>query len=433
MMTLLSPLPVPLIAAAGQRQVLDIRAQREIDARLDRVGPLAGRFRDLIAEIVDDVGVVAVAAEQAVGAAGAVQGIGGGVAGDDVAQPIAGAADRRAGQRQVLDIGAEREIDARLDDIGATAAGLADLVAEVVDDIGVVAAAARQAVRAGSAIQRVGAGIAGDDVVEPVAGAADRRAGQRQVLDIGAEGEVDARLDRVDALAGRLGHLVAEIVDDIGIVAVTAGQAIRADGTIQRIGDGVADNDVVEPVAGAADRRTSQRQVLDVSAQGEVDARLDRVGALAGQFGDLVAEIVDDVGVVAVAAEEAVRAGAAVQRIGAGVAVDDVIEFVAGTADRRAGQRQVLDIGAQREVDARQDRVGSAAAGLADIVAKIVDDIGIVAAAARQAVSASCAIQRVGAGIAGDDVVEPVARAADRRAGQRQVLDIGAQREADAR
>ena len=53
-----------------------------------------------------------------------------------------------------------------------------------------------------------------------VAGAVDvAAAGQGQVLDVGAERVADRRLHRVGALVERLGHHVAGIVDDVGVVA----------------------------------------------------------------------------------------------------------------------------------------------------------------------------------------------------------------------
>ena len=66
--------------------------------------------------------------------------------------------------------------------------------------------------------------------------------------------------------------------------------------------------------------------------------------------------------VVAVAADQRVVAGAAVEDVVAGVAGDDVGERVAGAVDGgRSGQRQVLDVGAERVADAALHRVGALA------------------------------------------------------------------------
>ena len=75
--------------------------------------------------------VVAIAPQQCVVAAAAVEPVGGAVAGEGVGDGVAGAVDGRgAGQGQGLDIVADRVADAALDGIGAAArTGLDRLVA----------------------------------------------------------------------------------------------------------------------------------------------------------------------------------------------------------------------------------------------------------------------------------------------------------------
>ena len=120
-----------------------------------------------------------------------------------------------------------------------------DHVAGVVDDIGVVAGAADHGVGAGAAVERVVAAVAGDDVGERIAGAVDvGAAGQGQVLDIGAERVGDRRLHRVGALVERLRHHVAGIVDDVGVVAGAADHRVGAGPAVKRViaraaGDGI--------------------------------------------------------------------------------------------------------------------------------------------------------------------------------------------------
>ena len=74
--------------------------------------------------------------------------------------------------------------------------------------------------------------------------------------------------------------------------------------------------------------------------------------------------------VVADTAEQGVVPGTAVERVGAVVAFqpivgvvagDDVVQVVALTEEGRAGQRQVLDVGAQRVIGRTDDRIGAAA------------------------------------------------------------------------
>ena len=108
MMTLASPLPVPLmLALAGQDQVLDIGAERVVDRRLHRVVARVERLRDHVAGVVDHVDVVARAADHGVGAAGAVERVVAATAGEDVDARIAGERIVAAAAGDVLDPGHE--------------------------------------------------------------------------------------------------------------------------------------------------------------------------------------------------------------------------------------------------------------------------------------------------------------------------------------
>ena len=220
------------------------------------------------------------------------------------------------------------------------------------------------------------AAIAGEDVVERVAGTIDvGRPGQRQVLDAAdgmdrvGKAEAHRGLNRVRAVATGLVDHVARIVDHIGVVARaaehrvgtgTAIESIVAAKPGQDIRAAIADEDVVEIVAGTIDvGRPGQRQVLD-AAQGmnrvgkaEGDRRLNQVNTVATGLVNHVAGIVDHIGVVARATEHRVGTGTAIQRvvaakagqdIRAAIADEDVVEIVAGRVDgARPGQRQVLD------------------------------------------------------------------------------------------
>src|SRR6185436_11746789 len=70
-------------------------------------------------------------------------------------------------------------------------------------------------INAAFTIQRVVARVAGDRVVERVAGAIDvAAAGQGQILDLlAAQAEGDRTADQIDASVGSLDHGVADIVD----------------------------------------------------------------------------------------------------------------------------------------------------------------------------------------------------------------------------
>jgi hypothetical protein len=284
------------------------------------VGAFGAVLGDHVAGVVDDVGVVAGAADHGVGACAAVQRVGRGVAGERVVQRIAGGVDRRrAGERDVLDVRGQRVAHRGLDEVGAFADVLGRHVAGVVDDVGVVAGAADHRVGTRAAIQRVRRGVSGERVVQRVAGGIDRQhAGEREVLDVGSQCIGHRRLDEVGAFAGSLDDHVACVVDDVGVVAGAAGQ---------HVGGAVADQHVVQRVPGAVDRRgAGQREVLDIRGQREGDRRLHAVGAFADVLGDRVAGVVDDVAVVAGTADHRVRTAPAVERVGSAVAGECVAQ-----------------------------------------------------------------------------------------------------------
>ncbi|CAF0856079.1 unnamed protein product [Rotaria sp. Silwood1] len=443
---------------AGQHQVFEVGAQRVGDAGADRVRAFAGVLDDDVTDVVDDVGVVARAAHQAVGARAAVQHVGAAVAGDDVVQLVAGAVDAGgAGQYQVLDVRAQHEAGRSAHGVDALARVLDDLVARVVDDVGVVARAARHDVGARAAVDDVVAAVAGDLVGQLVAGAVQvGRAREDQVLDVGFQHAADRGDLGVGARARVFDDDVAGGVDVVGVVTAAAGHRVGARAAVDDVGGRIAGDLVVAGVAGATDvAGAGQHQVLQRGAQPVADAGADRVRTLAARLDDLVAGVVDDVGVVAQAAGHDVGARAAVQHVVAAVAGELVGLAVAGAVDvGGAGEDEVLDIGAQREADAAAHEVRALAHRFGHRVAGVVDEVGVVARAAGHLVGTGAAVDEVGAGVAGDRVVQLVAGRAEHvvgdvageavvqlvaggvdvaGAGQHQALDVGAEREADAR
>jgi hypothetical protein len=93
-------------------------------------------------------------------------GVGSGRAGDLVGRAVADEVDSRGPEeRVVLDEGRpRRQRHGRADLVRSAARALDDLVGEVVDEVGVVAAAAGHRVRARLAVERVVPGIAGKAV-----------------------------------------------------------------------------------------------------------------------------------------------------------------------------------------------------------------------------------------------------------------------------
>ena len=104
---------------------------------------------------------------------------------------------------------------------------------------------------------------------------------------------------------------------DAGIFAVH----ILGASSIMGVGPGVAEQGVVEGVAGAVDvARPGQLQVFDVRAEGEADAAVDLVGARVLGLRHRVAGVVHGVGVVPHPARHGVRARAAVEAVAAAAA-----------------------------------------------------------------------------------------------------------------
>ncbi len=153
-------------------------------------------------------------------------------------------------------------------------------------------------------------------------------------------------------------------------------------------------------------------------------AALDGVAVAAAVGSDHLADGVEDVGVVAVAAvedvdaraavedvvafaagqgvvprpaEQGVFALAAIQDVGRGAAGDDVVEVVAGEGPGGlAGIGIVLHLG---EVGRQQHRglhrIGTLAARFGDDIGKVINDIGVVAFAALESVDAALAVDQV--------------------------------------
>ncbi len=132
--------------------------------------------------------------------------------------------------------------------------------------------------------------------------------------------EVDDRVAVRHAHLGEVEHVCAALAIEL-VVAGAAGNDVVAL---------VAGDEVVQRVAGRIDIvATRQTQVFDraLTAKVEGDRGPDRVIAATGDFSnDLVADIVDDICVIAVACVVGVRAGAAVKEIAvAATRMDDVV------------------------------------------------------------------------------------------------------------
>ena len=184
------------------------------------------------------------------------------IAEQQVVQRISGALDRGAGERELLDVVGQHVVDGGAHAVEAGVGHLDDLVASIVDDISVVTGAAAHEVGAGTtdqgvvaraAIERIGARateqrivavaaeqrvaevIGGEHVVRRVAGTERGIAGERQVLDVGAQRVVHAGEHRVVAFVGALDHRVAGVVHYVDIITGVADQRIRPCAAIQAV------------------------------------------------------------------------------------------------------------------------------------------------------------------------------------------------------
>ncbi len=444
-----------VVAVAAVERVVPGAAAQPVAAVAADEAVVARVALDIVVAAMAQQGVVAGDAVQAVGVVRPVKPVRAGRA----ALGVEGFGEVRRGQR-VRALEDDQQVllaeDAVVVDVDRHP-GVAALV--VVDDVGEAVALVRELVGRGVGdVERVFAGedqeragdaelqeIAADDPAALEIGDGDgvgrrRRAGLPRPINVarvGIEGE--------DVAAGPARQRVAatdvaDIQDIVAVVAVQdvdlgpavepvvagpAAQGVGPDEPVHLVVGAVADQNVRQRVALHDDRvgTVDQGQVLDVDqpigAKREhvlVGERLclqpDLVDALVEAVDQTVVQAVEAVGVVADAAVQRVGAPGAVQDVVAVRAPDDVGERVAGAAQRRPDERQILDLGGQRVVHAGDHEVlatGRAGVGVVGQIAEVVHVIEVVAGAAGQRVGPGPAIERVVARTAGQEVVAAVA------------------------
>ena len=208
---------------------------------------------------------------------------------------------------------------------------------------------------------------------------------------------------------------VAEAVDDIdvvsgaalhGIVADTASQCVVAKATrqvviarttIESIVASVAGDRVVERVAGAVEVGSARQcQVIDIRQGSEApgEPTLHRVDAATQCVGDAlrhhIRKAVDNICVVALAADQRVVSKAAIQAVGQITPGEDVVEGVAGKPGGiPVADNHVLDIGSEgiEKLGLNFYRISTFVKLLNDRV-RVIDDVVIATGAARQDVGA---------------------------------------------
>jgi hypothetical protein len=172
--------------SSRENQPFDFAVQNVIDGAIDGVESLSLRLCLEVAGLIDVVGIIAVAAEEEIDAGAADEDVIAAAAGQRVVpgqarkrvvgpvalEPVAEIVARTgehagSGQRQVLEICAECVVGAGHDGIGrALICGFRHDVADIVQHVGVGAAAAGHAVGTAAAIERVEAGTADNGVIE---------------------------------------------------------------------------------------------------------------------------------------------------------------------------------------------------------------------------------------------------------------------------
>ncbi len=146
-------------------------------------------------------------------------------------------------------------------------------------------------------------------------------------------------VDLAGKSAGFADHIGCNI-DHIGVVTEAAYQCVIADTAIQYVGGGIANQGVVERVAGGVDCGAAcEHELFEVGTQRPADGRLYSVD-LAGKSADFADHIgcnIDHIGVVTEAAYQCVIADTAIQYVSDSIAYYCVVEVTAyGVLNRTA-------------------------------------------------------------------------------------------------
>ena len=344
---------------AVEFQGFEVGAEGVVEAADNRVVAFPRVFDDVVTHLIDAVVVIAPSADQGVSPSQPIQPVAASRSGEDVVECIARPAVSRqvflsgAGQRQILDVGAQGPGDGRLHEVGAFPGQFGDDVRQGLDDVGVVAraadqrvaATANQGVVARQSKEKVVPRIATQDIGKRVArGAVGRCPGEREVLDMLAEGIGHRRLHAVDARFVALEHDVLGVVHYVQVIAVPTRHHVSALATIEPVVGRVADQAVAQGVAGGIHgRRSRQRQVLDIVRQRETDGRPRGVGALVTGFGDQIPRLIDDVDVIAFLTRHGVCACPTVDPVGRLASVERIAR--GGSGEGVGGTHQRLNSG----------------------------------------------------------------------------------------
>ena len=118
----------------------------------------------------------------------------------------------------------------------------------------------------------------------------------------------------------------------------------------------------------------------------------------------------EEVCIVSPSTDQGIVAAETRQNIIAGIAGEDVVEVVAGSAAvGRSRENQVFDAVTQCKADAAENSIDAGVGVLHDGIARVVNDIGVVAGTTHKGVGAETAIENVIAVVAGQDIVKDIA------------------------
>ncbi len=225
------------VAGSLQHQGFHVRPQGVVDRGKHRIGAFAGILEHEVAGIVDEVGIVAEAADHRIGAGAAIEQVVAAVPEQRVRRSIAEALQvGSALQHQGLHIRRQRVVDRGEDCVSALAGALDHGIDAIVDEIGIVAGPADHDVGAGSAVEQIVAGIAEQRVGQSVAEALQvGSALQHQGLDVRRQLQMGSRKDDIVAFIGVLDHRIAATVDDVEVVASAAEVGVVAGAANERV------------------------------------------------------------------------------------------------------------------------------------------------------------------------------------------------------
>ncbi|CQR74263.1 hypothetical protein SpAn4DRAFT_0725 [Sporomusa ovata] len=263
------------------------------------------------------------------------------------------------------------------------------------------AGAAVQPIIAGAAGQYVVGCVAGDFVSQFVAGTADRGVAENEVFDIGAQGVVKGSINGVNAGIGVLGDNIPGVIDKVHIAACAASHGVGTLRSVQFVVGCIAGKYVVEGVACAVDgARTGKGKVFQIAGQSKGHRRLDGICAFAGVFQHPVGAVIDDIGVIARAADQGIAATTAIEHVITAIAGNPVGHGVAcAVAIGRAGQGKCFHFARQCVVYTCFHCIIAATGHFFDDITGVVHDVGVIAGAPFHGVGTQPAVQRLAASV----------------------------------